>query len=202
MLRQRGCSACGTQDGRRLFTRRAVSHAVQRPECRHRKPVPVSRNDDVFIGLIVLVQTLMRGYDEAIIRPWWGSLGYVGLVWLGYYVVQGILFARTSWPDRAQARTSFHDITRAWRRGRSAGSLALPASDGAGVGGLGVWMVVERQRAGYRLGDDRVLRVHEPPPRRTLWPRSLVMARQRQWTRRFIRSASHRRPGPLAGPSA
>jgi hypothetical protein len=106
----------------------------------------------VLIGLIVVVQLLMRGYDESIIRTWWGFLGYVGLVWLGYYVVQQIIFREElRGLTRAEARTPFHEYYAGMAARRSTGSLVLSLAMGLVFVAAGLWMVVGGAEPGFGL---------------------------------------------------
>jgi hypothetical protein len=86
--------------------------------------------------------------DEAAIRTWWGFLGYLGLVWLGYYVVQTVVMrSELRGLARAESRMPLRDYYASVAARHSVGYLVLTLLLALMFVGLGVWMLLSREDA-------------------------------------------------------
>jgi hypothetical protein len=80
----------------------------------------------VLLALIVLAQPLLRSFDPDIMDKSYGFLGYVGLVLLGYQLVQSVIL-RTELRSlaRAESRLSLHEYYASMAASRSATNLIV-----------------------------------------------------------------------------
>ena len=97
----------------------------------------------VMLVLIVVGQQLVRSFGQDVISTVAGFVGYLAFVWIGYAVVQRILFhGDLRSLARAESRLSFHDYYADVAARRSMGSLMLQVGLSLGFIALGVWLVV------------------------------------------------------------
>jgi hypothetical protein len=98
----------------------------------------------ILLVLVVVGQQVARSsVDAGMFTTGLGVLGYVAFVWVGYLVVQRILFhGELRRLARAESRLSLHDYYADVAARRSVASLVTQIGISLGLVALGVWMVV------------------------------------------------------------
>jgi hypothetical protein len=133
-------------DGRRLFY---ILGPLSRPyvvpdtQTEHRLSGKQRWLLGVLLGLIVFGQQVVRSVSPDMFSTVLGFLGYIAFVWVGYLLVQRILFhSELRGLTRAESRLSLHDYYTDVASRRSVASLVTQIGISLGLIALGAWLVV------------------------------------------------------------